>query len=377
MNVGWQRAKNGLIAAYRCSPSAELCEPWNDLVARVDGNAFMHPAALLATAETGFAEIHVLIAWDEGVEPRCPVGFWALCERRNLPTTPAFLEAIPIYASTSNAVIDRARADEVMAAFFDVIRHDLRLPKIIRLRSFEADPVVYPAMLRQLEGVGRHRELVRVERPFADRCSGTKKSGSTRKKLRQDWNRLSATGKAEIVNGRTPAETEAAFEVFLALEAASWKGEEGTALLCDAGDAQFARQLIRNLAAHNLASVALLRVDDVAIAGQVLIYSGRQAYTWKTAFDASFARFSPGALLISRITDELLESGQIAAIDSCSLADGIMSQLWTGRRTMVDALIDVHMRSSQAFAMEVAQHEGRLQFGGERSRMWHTIQHSG
>jgi hypothetical protein len=54
-----------------------------------------------------------------------------------------------------------------------------------------------------------------------------------------------------------------------------------------------------------------------------------------------------------------------------------MSQLWTGRRTMVDALIDVHMRSSQAFAMEVAQHEGRLQFGGERSRMWHTIQHSG
>ncbi|WP_229196459.1 hypothetical protein [Bradyrhizobium acaciae] len=160
---------------------------------------------MLAAAEPGFAKIHVLIAWDEEVKPRCPVGFWALCERRILPTAPAFLEAIPYnYAFTSNAVVDSARADEVAAAFFDVIRHDPHLPKIVKLRSFEADPVVYPAMLRQLEGQGRYRELVRVERPFADSCSGIKKSGSTRKKLRQDWNRLSATGKVEIVNRRRP-----------------------------------------------------------------------------------------------------------------------------------------------------------------------------
>ncbi|MBR0900658.1 GNAT family N-acetyltransferase [Bradyrhizobium tropiciagri] len=377
MNVGWSPTKIGSISAYSCAPSAELCEPWNDLVARVDGNAFMHPVALLAAAATGFAKIHVLIAWDEGVKPHCLVGFWALCERRNLPTAPAFLEAIPYnYAFSSNAVVDSVRADEVVAAFFDVIRRDIRLPKIIKLRSFEADPVVYPAMLRQLEGRGRHRELARIERPFADPSAGIKKSGSTRKKLRQDWNRLSATGKVGIVNDRTPAATEAAFEIFLALEAASWKGKEGTALLCDAGDARFARQFIRDLAAHNLASVALLRVDGVAIAAQVLIYSGQRAYTWKTAFDASFAGFSPGALLISRITEELLESGQTDTIDSCSSADGIMSQLWTGRRTMVDTLIDVRARHPLAFAMEVAEHQGYQQYRNVRSRIWHAIQKS-
>ncbi|WP_342722757.1 GNAT family N-acetyltransferase [Bradyrhizobium sp. B097] len=377
MNVGWQRAKNGLISAYTCAPSAELCRTWDDLVARVGGNAFMHPAALLAAAETGFAKIHVLVAWDEEVEPRCPVGFWALCEKRNLPTAPAFLEALPYnYAFTSNAVIDNARADEVVAALFDAIRRDVQLPKIIKLRSFEADPVVYPAMLRQLEGMGRYRELVRAERPFADQSSGVKKSGSTRKKLRQDWNRLAATGKVEIVNSRTPAETEAGFETFLALEAASWKGKEGTALLCDAGDARFARQLIRNLAARDLASVALLRVDGAAIAAQVLIYSGRRAYTWKTAFNACFAGFSPGALLISRITEELLESAQAVTIDSCSSGDGIMSQLWTGRRTMVDTLIDVRMRNPVAFAMEVAEHQGYQQFCNVRGRIWHAFRHS-
>lgn len=377
MNVSWQQTGNGLVSAYRYAPSAELCVPWDDLVARVDGNAFMHPAALLAAAETGVAGIHVLIAWDEKVKPHQPVGFWALRERRSLPTASAFLEAIPYrYAFTSNVVIDRAYADQVIGAFFDLIRRDPRLPKIIILRSFEADPVVYPAMLRQLEGMGRYRELDRVERAFADSCSGVKKSGSTRKKLRQDWNRLAATGKVEIVNSRTFAETEAAFEIFLALEAASWKGKEGTALLCNAGDARFARQFIRNFAARNLASVALLRVNGAAIAAQVLICSGGRAYTWKTAFDASFARFSPGALLISKITEELLESGQAGTIDSCSSADGIMSQLWTGRRTMVDTLIDVRMRNPLAFAMEVAEHQGYRKFHNVRGRIWHAIWHS-
>ncbi|GKQ49667.1 GNAT family N-acetyltransferase [Bradyrhizobium sp. Ce-3] len=374
MNVSWQQAENGLISACSYVPSAELCGPWDELVTHAEGNAFMHPAALLAAAETGFAKIHVLIAWDEAVEPHCPVGFWALREGRNLLASPAFLEAIPYnYAFTSNAVVDRARTDEVVAAFFELIRRDPRLPKVIRLQSFEADPVVYPAMLRQLEGRGQYRELVRVERAFVDSGAGIKKSGSTRKKLRQDWNRLSATGRVEIVNGRTPAETRAAFETFLALEAASWKGKQGTALLCNAGDARFARQLIGDFAALDLASVALLHVDGVAIAAQVLIFSGRRAYTWKTAFDAAFAGFSPGALLISKITEELLESGQVDTIDSCSSADGIMSQLWTGRRTMVDTLIDVRARNPLAFAMKVAEHQGYQKFRHVRGRIWHAV----
>ncbi|MDH2351423.1 GNAT family N-acetyltransferase [Bradyrhizobium sp. SSUT112] len=334
----------------------------------------MHPAALLAAAETGFAKIHVLLAWDEESQPRRPVGFWALQERRDLPLVPAFLEALPYnYAFTSNAVIDSACADGVVAAFFDAVRRDLRLPKIISLRSFEADSVVYPAMLRHLAGTGRHRELHRFERPFADRSSGTRKSRSACKKLRSVWNRISAAGSVEIVNDRRPAEAEAAFETFLVLEAASWKGAEGTALLSDADDARFARRLFHNLAAQDLASVALLSVDDQAIAAQVLFYSGRQAYTWKTAFNSAFAQFSPGALLIDKVTESLLESGRIVTIDSCSYADGFMARLFTGRRTMVDALIDVRSRSSLAFAMDVACHQGHEQIRRVQDRMRRAI----
>jgi CelD/BcsL family acetyltransferase involved in cellulose biosynthesis len=373
------QASDPMISATICSPCLDLVGPWDDLAARTPANVFMHPAALLAAAETGFAKIHVLLAWDDSVMPRRAVGFWALQERRMLPLAPAFLESLPYnYAFTSNAVIDETCVDEVVAAFFEAIRRESRLPKVISLRSFEADTAVHQAMMRQLAGAGQHREFLRLERPFADPSSGVKKSGSTRKKLRQDWNRLCAMGAVDVVNARAPADVEAAFETFLALEAASWKGEQGTALLCDAADAGFVRRLIGGLAGRNLASVALLRVNGVTVAAQVLLYSGSHAYTWKTAFDAAYGKFSPGALLIDKVTESLLEAGgPVTLIDSCSAADGFMAQLWIGRRNMVDALIDVRSRNSLAFAVESARRQGFEQLRGMRNRMRQAIQRSG
>jgi hypothetical protein len=366
MNMSWQRAKGRLISVSICSPGPDLIEPWNDLAARLESNAFMHPAALLAATDTGFSKIHVLLAWDGQTMPRRCVGFWALRERRDLPLIPTFLEALPYeYAFSSNAVVDGSCVDDVVAAFFDAIGQDASLPKVVSLPCFEADPIIYPAMVRHLSGTGRYRELSRIERPFADRSIGSKKrSTSTRKKLRQ----LSSVGIVEIVNERTPDGAAAAFETFLELEAASWKGDEGTALLCDAGDAEFTRRLIENLAAFGLASVALLRVDGEAIAAQVLLYSGRRAYTWKTAFKPSFARFSPGVLVADGALRNLVESGRITTIDSCSFPGGFMAQLLPGRRTLVDALVDVRPRNSLAFAVEVMRHQGYRLFCHVRRR---------
>jgi hypothetical protein len=58
-------------------------------------------------------------------------------------------------------------------------------------------------------------------RPYVTREFGVKRSGSTRKKLRQDWNRVSAVGTVDVLNDRTLAGARQAFEAFLALEKAS------------------------------------------------------------------------------------------------------------------------------------------------------------
>ncbi|HWV95603.1 MAG TPA: GNAT family N-acetyltransferase [Xanthobacteraceae bacterium] len=354
-----------MISVTTCSPNSDIAAAWTDLAARASSNAFMHPAALRAAEATGFADIRVLLAWDDAATPRRLIGLWALRIRRIAPFWPLVLDARPYnYAFLSTPVVDPAYAVAVMPAFLAAIQNDPDLPKVLHLHSFEQEVPCYASLARELAATGgAHRMLMESQRPFATREDGIKKSGSTRKKLRQDWNRLSATGSVDVVNDRTPAAVMQAFETFLALEQASWKGARGTALLCDAADAAFVRQLMHNLSAEGHASVALLRVDGQPIAAQVLMYGGDTAYTWKTAFDTAYARYSPGMLLVDKITEQLFADPAIGAIDSCSSEDGFMAKLWTGRRQVVEMLIHVGPGSSAAFALEQARllgyHEAR------------------
>lgn len=346
-------------------PNLDIGPQWDDLVRRASSNVFMNPAALQAVHDTGFAKIVMLLAWEQGAEPRRLVGVWGLQLRKAAPLLPEVLEALPhYYAFLSSPVVDPAFADEVIPAFFAAIERRVDLPKVVSLKQFDAEYPSHAAMLKvfSLRGI-EPLMLSETSRPFVTREFGVKKSGSTRKKLRQDWNRLSSLGAVDVLNSREPADVEQAFETFLALEKASWKGEQGTALLSDSNDAAFVRRLLHDLAVRRDASVALLRIDGAVIAAQVLMYCGSTAYTWKTAYDAGFGKYSPGALLVDRITEELFAGADIEAINSCAAEESFMGQLWAGRRAMVDMLFDIGSGKSLGYRIEA----GRL-LGYERLR---------
>jgi hypothetical protein len=74
------------------------------------------------------------------------------------------------------------------------------------------------------------------------------------------------------------------------------------------------------------------------------------AYTWKTAFDSGFGKFSPGSLLVDKMTEHLFADDGIEAIESCSPEGGFMNQMWDGRRATVDLLADLGTSKSLAFA---------------------------
>ena len=287
------------------APDPATTVAFEALSARAAPNVFMHPAALGAVVATDFAQMHVLRAWSGEGDARKLVGFWALRERRIAPFWPRFLQSPPYdYAFVASPVIDPDHADAVMPALLDAIANDATLPKVIKLKLLDGDAAA-PMMAAVRARRGQTLKLAEHPRPFLSAESDRKRSGSTGKKLRQDWNRLNALGLVEIVNERGSAAGRAAFEIFLQLELDSWKGSSGTALRSQGEDAAFARLFIANLAERGGASVALLRVDGRPIAAQVLLYSGATAYTWKTAFDAEFSKFSPGALLIDKVTDAL------------------------------------------------------------------------
>ena len=347
-----------MISVTIDSPNLDIGPQWDDLVQRASSNVFMDPAALRAACETDFASIAMMLAWDESsTGSRKLVGVWALQLRKLAWFWPAVLEALPYnYAFLSSPVVDPAFTDAVVPAFLAAIEKSTRLPNVVSLKSFDAECPSHPAMVKALFERGIEPLMLSENaRPFVTREFGVKRSGSTRKKLRQDWNRLSALGTVDVVNDRTLAGAEKAFETFLAMEKASWKGEQGTALLSDSHDAAFVRRLLQNLAARRNASVALLRVNGEAVAAQVLMYCGSTAYTWKTAFDATFGKYSPGTLLIDRVTEDLFAGPDIQAINSCAAEESFMAQLWAGRRTMVDMLIDVGPGKSLGYRMEAGR----------------------
>jgi hypothetical protein len=360
-----------MISVSICSPSTNIAAAWADLTKRASPNVFMNPAAVAAASEIRFAQVYVLLAWEEGEATRKLVGVWALQRRKIAPFWPALLEALPYnYAFLSSPVIDPAFVDVVIPAFFAAIEKNPALPNVINVQSFNAESPDYDAIIKALAGRGGEQlRFSESARPIVTRESGVKRSGSTRKKLRQDWNRLSGLGAVDIVNERVPDAVRQAFEEFLALEAGSWKGSRGTALLCDEKDAGFVRRLVSGLAEQGEASVALLRVDGVAIAAQVLMYCGPMAYTWKTAFNSDYAKYSPGALLIDKITEEIFATPGIDAIDSCSAEGSFMAQLWTGRRKMVDLLIDVGPGKSLGFTMEAGRQFGYRRLRDLRNRL--------
>jgi CelD/BcsL family acetyltransferase involved in cellulose biosynthesis len=369
-----RKASGSMISVMICSPDPSLATAWDDLTRRASSNVFMNPLALHAACETKFAKVHMLLAWEEGASSRKLVGVWALQQRKVAPFWPALLEALPYtYAFLSSPVVDPAYVAAVMRAFLAAVAQHPSLPNVLSLRDLDAESPSHAAIVQALAAHGRAPlKLSESKRPFATRELGVKRSGSTGKKLRQDWNRLCAQGAVDVVNDRAPNQVQKAFEAFLALEFGSWKGAEGTAILCDDADAAFVRRLVGDLSQRRSASVALLRVDGRAIAAQVVMYCGPTAYTWKTAFDSGYAKYSPGALLIDKVTEELFATEGIEAIDSCSAEGGFMAQLWTGRRTMVDLLIDVGAANSLGFMLEATRQRGyhRLRDLRNRLRAW-------
>ncbi|MCA6109823.1 GNAT family N-acetyltransferase [Bradyrhizobium cenepequi] len=339
------------------SPRLDIAPQWDELVRRASSNAFMNPAALATAVATDFAKLRVLLAWELGASQRRLVGIWALQVRQVVPLWPKVSEALPYnYAFLSSPVVDPAFSDQVLPAFLAAIEQDPLLSDVLSLTSFDAECPSYAAMSKWLAARGIEPLIVATSsRPFVTKEFGVKRSGSTRKKLRQDWNRLSALGVVDVVNDRSPGAVRQAFETFLAMEKASWKGERGTAVLSDARDADFTRQLVQNLADREACSVALLQVNGDVAAAQVLMYCGSTAYTWKTAYNAQFARYSPGHLLVDKVTDQLFAQPEIEAINSCAAEDSFMAQLWAGRRTMLDLLFDVRGTKSLGYRMEAGR----------------------
>ncbi|MBL0374694.1 GNAT family N-acetyltransferase [Rhizobium sp. KVB221] len=168
------------------------------------------------------------------------------------------------------------------------------------------------------------------------------------REMRRQWAQLEKLGEPSYSVARQPGDIRARMEEFLLLEASGWKGKKRSAMLSDRYRAAFAREAINNLAEIDGARIHTIDLDGKAIASMIVLIMNGEAYTWKTAYDENFARFSPGKLLVAQLTDWHLDDANIVRTDSCAVADHpIMSRFWQEREEIGTLVIGLRENSDR------------------------------
>jgi CelD/BcsL family acetyltransferase involved in cellulose biosynthesis len=122
---------------------------------------------------------------------------------------------------------------------------------------------------------------------------------------------------------------------FLALERSGWKGKRGTALAERPNETAFFEYMCAAARAQGKFLGVRITLDGRPIAMLASFVAGRGAYSFKIAHDESFARFSPGALLMMKVIDAYHADPRVDWADSCAIPNHPMiDHIWAERRAM-------------------------------------------
>ncbi|WP_213246076.1 GNAT family N-acetyltransferase [Bradyrhizobium sp. sBnM-33] len=272
---------------------------------------------------------------------------------------PALVSADP-YGTLCTPLLDRDMAEEAVTSILRRARRAGAHALIFRATSLDGaamkaftevlhrggmQPLVLQSHIRAcLDATGDADTVLRD-------ALGAKKL----KELRRQRNRLAEHGAVHFDVARTPAEIAAAVETFLELEASGWKGQRGTALGQDEGDAAFIRRASSELAGTGQCEIVTLRAGEAPVATAIVLRHQDRAFYFKLGVDERFAKFSPGVQLTLELTQHLCADPAIAMVDSTANPDHPMiNPIWRGRLAIGDVLIPLRRNDPVVALIRVA-----------------------
>lgn len=156
-----------------------------------------------------------------------------------------------------------------------------------------------------------------------------------RKELRRQANRLAEQGDVRFRRWRAGEAIDPWVDAFLDLEARGWKGRAGSALASHSDTEAWFRAIVATAGAAGRLDLRALDLDGRPLAMLVNFVAPPGGFSFKTAFDEDYARFSPGVLLQQENLD-LLGDAHIRWVDSCA-APGhpMIDSVWRERRALI------------------------------------------
>lgn len=261
-------------------------------------------------------------------------------------------------------LVDAEDAAETIDNLFDVLsQRETRLPSVlvlpdVRLNGRFAQLAKAVAIARDLAVATTDTFRRPMLESYLDGDGYLKQAVSAHhvREMRRQWRKLEKLGTLTYNVARQPEDVRLRMEEFLALEAKGWKGRKRSALINDRYRAAFAREAITNLAEIDAVRVHTIDLDGRAIASLIVFLMAGEAYTWKTAYDEGFGGYSPGKLLIMKLTDWHLDDANILRTDSCAVPDHpIMSRFWEEREEIGSLVIGLTRNSDRDVRQVAAQ----------------------
>jgi CelD/BcsL family acetyltransferase involved in cellulose biosynthesis len=356
------------LAVYPASAGFELAEELEFLSWRsVEGNIFFNPRFLApAMPRLDDREIRFAVVRDEtDLKSRLRFVMPFSIEKAGFGIGPSIIRswASP-FSPLGTPLIDRDDPIGVVEDVLEILsRKHLKLPDVLVIPDIPANGPAASAM--RTAAIGRNLSVLttnKVERPIMKTGEEPEEylraamSAHHMRGYRRRLRRLREHGDITFHEFREPSDVRRRTEEFLALEARGWKGRERSAMSIDRYRAAFAREALYMLAERDMCRIHTLDLNGKAIASLVVLREGNTAYTWKTAYDETHAKWSPGSLLMLDVTTRLLDDANIERVDSLAVPDHpVMSHMWKEREQMVSLVIGLTPGSDRAARQAASQ----------------------
>jgi CelD/BcsL family acetyltransferase involved in cellulose biosynthesis len=325
---------------------------WEKLAANaLEPNVFYEPWTLLPAVEhiRNGAEVRLLLVFGPpGSAGAAPL--WGLFPLEvqshclHLPVrTLAFWQHRYCYLTVP--LIHRDHAEEVIDAFWRWFERNPLGCRVLDTNYLPSDAGFHGRWADALIGryllvLNEHPRGLQTRAPSFESYVSSQLSRKRYQAICRGQRRLEELGASVFRQIESSADVDSWVEQFLQLESQGWKGREGGAMANTAEDAHYFRKLVCAGFVQNRARLLSLDLNGRQIAMKLVLTCEDGGYSFKIAYDESFAKYSPGVILELEDLRSWHAGGKINWIDSCAsprhpLFDLISNERRAIRRTLI------------------------------------------
>lgn len=312
----------------------------------IEENVFYESWMLLPAVETmcrsGETKF-VLVFDDNGRGPRQPTlcGFFPLEKRRRYHGLPFRVLSLLSHQHCfiNTPLVRSENADLTISAFLNWVENEADC-NLFQWRRIRADGPFIQLLEEAVDLRGwpkfydedYTRALFRVGGE-GEEYSPPLLSGRGRRELKRRRQRLAEQGNLQYREAEAFDAPDWWIGRFLRLEASGWKGRQGTALASEVSHRTFFEETCREASRRGRLLISALMLGSEPIAMQCNFLAGNGCFAFKSAFDETYGRYSPGVLLLLETLTRLSAHREVGWLDSCTVPDNeLLNRMCSSRR---------------------------------------------